>query len=37
METSFVYKMQEILTMLRVSGRWSSKCGSLPWYAGDLV
>jgi len=37
METGFVYKMWEILTMRRVSGRWSPKCGSLPRDAGDLV
>jgi len=37
METGFVYKMREILTMRRVSGRWSPKCGSLPRDAGDLV
>jgi len=30
-------KMWEILTMWRVSGRWSPKCGSLPPDAGDLV
>jgi len=37
METDFVYKMREILTMQRVSGRRSPKCGSLPRDAGDLV
>jgi len=37
METGFVYKMWEILTMRRVSGRWSPKCRSLPRDAGDLV
>jgi len=37
METGFVYKMREILTMRQVSGRWSLKCGSLPRDAGDLV
>jgi len=37
METGFVYKMQEILTMRRVNGRWRPKFGSLPRDAGDLV
>jgi len=37
METGSVYKMREILTIRRVSGRWSPKCGSLPRDAGDLV
>jgi len=37
METGLVYKMREILTMRRVSGRWSPKCGSLPRDEGDLA
>jgi len=37
METDFVYKMREIMTMRRVSGRRCPKCGSLPRDAGDLV
>jgi len=37
METDFVYKIREILTMWRVSRRQSPKCGSLPRDVGDLV
>jgi len=37
METAYIYKMREILTMRWVSGRWSPKCGSLPLDVGDLV
>jgi len=37
MEAGFIYKLREILTMWRVSGRWSPKYGSLARDAGDLV